>query len=70
LPVELARLQAWRSRLEVSGNSMAEVTRGGAATSGIVLSPERYVPSEGVLIQPPGKGASNDRAEEPSDRWS
>lgn len=49
-PLELARLQAWRSELEGRGESVGEVTFGGAAASGIVLSPERYVPSEGVLL--------------------
>jgi hypothetical protein len=52
-PPELARLQAWRSQPEGPDGSQAKVVRGDVATGGVVLSPERYVPSEGVLIQAP-----------------
>jgi hypothetical protein len=58
-PLELARLQAWRSELGGRGKDVEAVTRGGAAASGIVLSPERYVPSEGVLIQTPEEGGNH-----------
>jgi hypothetical protein len=58
-PLELARLQAWRSELGGRGKGVEAVTRGGAAASGIVLSPERYVPSEGVLIQTPEEGGNH-----------
>lgn len=66
-PLELARLQAWRSKLEGPGKRVDEVTRGGAASSGIVLSPERYVPSEGVLVRPSAEEGSQGQAEEPPD---
>jgi hypothetical protein len=51
-PEELERLQAWRSELDASGVTDIEETRGGAGESGLILSPERYIPSGGVLIQP------------------
>jgi hypothetical protein len=47
---ELARLQAWRSQLE-SVSSTVDEAHSGTGESGIVLSRERYVPSEGILIQ-------------------
>jgi hypothetical protein len=49
---ELARLQAWRAELEEAPAPMEQGARGVAGESGVVLSRERYVPSEGVLIQP------------------
>ena len=49
---ELASLQAWRAELEEAPAPTEQEARGVAGESGIVLSRERYVPSEGVLIQP------------------
>jgi hypothetical protein len=49
-PAELATLQAWRSELDEAPATAEEDTRGGAGESGVVLSPERYVPSEGLLL--------------------
>jgi hypothetical protein len=51
-PVELDRLRAWRSELEVSSPTEDLETRGGAGESSVILSPERYTPSEGILISP------------------
>jgi hypothetical protein len=67
-PLELARLQDWRSELDMPGKGVAEVIRGGAAASGIVLSPERYVPSEGVLLQAPEEEGGHGQEEERSGR--
>jgi hypothetical protein len=67
-PLELARLQAWRAELEGPGQGADAVTRGGAAASGVVLSPERYVPSEGELLQAPEEGRGHDQEEERSGR--
>jgi hypothetical protein len=61
-PLEVTRLQAWRSELEGPGQGVDEVTGGGAASSGVVLSPERYVPSEGVLIRGPGDEPPDEEA--------
>jgi hypothetical protein len=60
-PVELTRLQACRSDLERLPSSPGEDMRGGAGESGVVLSRDRYVPSEGVLVT--RRDASQDRAE-------
>jgi hypothetical protein len=67
-PLELARLQDWRSELDIPGKGVTEATHGGAATSGIVLSPERYVPSEGVLLQASEEEAGHSQEEERSGR--
>ena len=67
-PSEVTHLQAWRAELEAPGHSPDEATRGGAAASGIVLSPQRYVPSEGVLVQRAAEEGSSDLAEERPDR--
>ena len=67
-PPELTGLQAWRSEIERPGHSVDEATQGGAATSGVVLSPQRYVPSEGVLVQPAAEKSRNNMEEKPSDR--
>ena len=51
-PLELARLEEWRAGLDALAPAAGDDIRGGAGESGILLSPERYVPSEGVLIRP------------------
>ena len=56
-PLELARLEEWRKEIE-SAPSLVEEGGRGAGESGVILSPERFVPSEGVLIdgkKPPRK---------------
>jgi hypothetical protein len=67
-PPEVTRLRGWRAELERPGRSVDEATQGGAAASGIVLSPQRYVPSDGVLIQPPAEEGSKSLGNEPPDR--
>lgn len=49
---ELASLQVWRAELEKAPETEEQEARGVASESGVVLTRERYVPSEGVLIQP------------------
>jgi hypothetical protein len=56
-PGAVMRLQAWREELGAASEAGGEVVRGGAGESGVVLSPERYVPADGVLIQPGQKEA-------------
>jgi hypothetical protein len=51
-PAELARLEAWRAGLQAEASAIDEGLRGGAGESGVVFSPERYVPSEGILLRP------------------
>ena len=49
-PMEMANLQAWQAELEGAGPAVIDQADGGAGESGVVLSRERYVPSEGILI--------------------
>jgi hypothetical protein len=48
---EMERLSTWRKELDVSSLKKTEETRGGIGESSVILSPERYVPKEGVLIK-------------------
>ncbi len=50
-PEEYERLQAWRKELDEHKPAPLEEQRGGAGQGAVILSPERYVPSEGVLIE-------------------
>ena len=52
-PAEYENLKSWREVLEKAKKEPLEETRGGAGESGIIISTERYVPSEGVLIEKP-----------------
>lgn len=49
---ELERLRAWRSELEAEKSAVDEVTRGVAGCSSVILSGERFVPRDGVLLKP------------------
>ena len=52
-PEEYDRLRTWRKQIEENGTEDVEETKGGTGESSIILSRERYIPSEGVLLQPP-----------------
>jgi hypothetical protein len=52
-PDEYESLQRWREELEKAEPELVEETRGGTGESGIIISTERYVPSEGILIKKP-----------------
>lgn len=54
LPPEVLGLQEWRSKLAASAPAVEEPRLGGAGESGVILSPERYVPSDGILLEPGG----------------
>lgn len=54
-PLELEQLQAWRAELKESATAVDEESRGGAGDSGLILSKERFMPSEGVIIRPGGE---------------
>lgn len=56
-PAELEALRAWRDGLETAEQRLPDETRGGAGASAVILSPERFIPSEGVLVRPPGTSA-------------
>lgn len=48
-PPEIERLQVWQS--ELSNSEVTEEVRGGAGESSLIFSRERYVPSNGILLQ-------------------
>ena len=53
---EIEKLTAWVGTLDAAKNE-PPVLHGGIGESSVVISPERYIPSEGVLIQAkPKKG--------------
>jgi hypothetical protein len=49
-PDEFEKLRAWRKQLEAPEKKPADKTRGGAGASSVILSPERFVPTEGKLV--------------------
>jgi len=55
-PDEFQKLQAWRKQVETAEKKSPDQTRGGAGASSIILSPERFVPSEGKLVRAKPKG--------------
>jgi hypothetical protein len=59
-PLELARLEEWRAGLD-STPSLSDEGGRGAGESGVILSRERFGPSEGVLIEG-GKAARQERS--------
>lgn len=63
---ELERLRHWRDELETWKTAQVDEAPGGAGESSMIFSRERYIPSQGVLIQPPGKspGQREDQPEE------
>jgi hypothetical protein len=60
-PAEYEKLTSWRKTLDIPGQEQSEYL-GGIGESSVLISPERYIPSEGVLIQPPPKGEKNQRS--------
>ena len=54
MPLEIERLKAWRTELQQETVTMDEI-RGGAGDSSLILSQERFVPSEGVIVRPGDK---------------
>jgi hypothetical protein len=50
---ECDTLRKWRQGLKKSKRQQVNDTRGGADNSSIILSTERYIPSEGVLLHDP-----------------
>lgn len=58
-PNEFRKLRAWRKQVETAEKQSPEQTEGGAGASSVILSPARYVPSEGKLVRarPKGKAA-------------
>ena len=56
-PDEFRKLRAWRKQVETAEKQSPDQTEGGAGASSVILSPVRFVPSEGKLVgaQPKGK---------------
>lgn len=50
---ELDKFIEWKNELEKKPEEVVDDPRRGAGDSGVIISPERYVPHEGVLIKPP-----------------
>jgi hypothetical protein len=50
---EAERLSEWQAQLRAATRQVVDPTIGGAGASSVVLSVERYVPSEGQLVEPP-----------------
>jgi len=48
---EIDRLQSWRRELEDGASLVNAEASGGAGESSLILSKERFIPSEGVLLQ-------------------
>jgi hypothetical protein len=57
---ELETLIKWKNGLDKKEESPIDDFRFGAGDSGVIISPERYVPREGVLINPPKKEAKDE----------
>ena len=54
---EYEKLSDWLKNLRKAKRKKVDDTRGGADKSSIILSTERYVPSEGVLLHDPNRQA-------------
>lgn len=50
---EYETLNTWRKELAGKKRDKVDQTRGGAGDSGIILSAERYIPTDGVLLHNP-----------------
>ena len=50
-PLELEQLSSWLKELEHAEPDQIDATKGGAGESSVILSTERFVPKDGVLIQ-------------------
>lgn len=61
-PEEFEKLRAWQKQLETTDTKSVDKTRGGAGASSVILSTERFTPSEGKLVgQPKSKPSPRNR---------
>ena len=51
-PVEIANLEQWRTDLIGASDAAEEDLGGGTGESSIILSVDRFTPSDGILIEP------------------
>ena len=49
-PEEFQKLHAWQKQLDTADKKSVDKTRGGAGASSVILSTERFTPSEGKLV--------------------
>lgn len=56
---EYAKLMTWRKKL-VADNQVQADLHGGIGESSVLLSPERFIPSDGILIQAKHEGKKGD----------
>ena len=56
---EYTSLSDWRKQLRKSPRQKVDDTRGGAGNSSLILSLERYMPSDGVLLNDPASENRN-----------
>jgi hypothetical protein len=61
---EYEKLSDWLKNLRKAKRKKVDDTRGGADKSSIILSTERYVPSEGVLLHDPNRQAPEEEEAE------
>lgn len=54
---EYEKIATWRKELKKAKQQHVDQTRGGAGDSSVIFSVERYVPSEGVLLNDPHEPA-------------
>jgi hypothetical protein len=54
-PAEIDGMMTWQKELETAEVSTVEEQRGVTGESSVILSVERYVPSEGVLLKKPSE---------------
>jgi len=50
-PREFDKLRAWQKKLEGAEKQSVDETRGGAGAGSVILSTERFTPSEGKLVR-------------------
>ena len=51
-PEEFQKLRAFQKHLDKADRKLIDQTRGGAGASSVILSAERFTPSEGKLVHP------------------
>lgn len=61
---EIALLRSWLAEREAGKVSEEQIERGGAGDSGLILSTERFEPSDGILLEPAPQKIS-ERSDEP-----
>jgi hypothetical protein len=54
-PSEIERLLSWKKELEAAETTTVDEQRGVTGENSVILSLERFVPSEGILLKKPGE---------------